>query len=1348
LLGHGSVGGILGWAMLGFAAAHTVVEWIVRAKDNGWSLKKTFTRENIQKYLKKDLSDLAARLVASFFFLIPFFLAQYFHLDIWYAIGGSFLFHAGYNALYVAGVLPEGWRVMSIFGSHKMQPQATPPSLTPIKPKRKAKIKEALFDWDGHFSLIREGWENIMAPFVAATLCGIELTDEEWDAITTSVLNNERLDNHFGSPAIKRLVDADRLTEKSLQWAYTMIATTKGTPTPNQFSKTCDEAERLGQENFQYVIDWVRGRNTNLPPREQINTENIPMCFTAYYRYKLLEIVRNKRLDKIRSGEAKPDDFLVKGTRRYLKILKERAAGINIISGSETAGVKEEITVLGLSDLITDVVGFEYGQDEDGQEMAVINKLDITRAFIARKLQEGAITSSRQVLVEGDGITEIEAGVQCGCFTVVTETADNKDIFERLEALKPDYKITGGTFTHIPEYVKFLTETEDSETLFTKLHGVIARLHPRNLSDKQKGVIAGIVYFMAVAAYTVLFQDALSVYVPKGVHNIGLSQFLLIINLFLFPRLVVALGVYGVAHMVPGGFKIPSLKTMKPHMDKGKWTAIILTGLLSQIMNPLFCLSGIALSNAYTLTLVYAPLAPIFAALIKYKVIHVPFAVVGGVLITSGGLLISIMTGLGSGSGFISENLPALILAGLTALTVASHINVQGHYLKKQAPSGKQSQDVDWRFIAFYSTLTAVIVTALPLLATGHMGDIFFDGYIVVLGVLAALFNAAINYMVKKVSRPLAAVLTSMLPFGVLVIVIAKSLVLGQPLPVLGIAGWLGQCGGLGLITGGSWLMEKGKEWLIEKRKRNARTPEEMYQKRREMLEAMAKRQAFIPIISYFEQPMLNAYNQKHRTHITSEELAKSGKLQAKLTIWGAKKYRVDGVTTHMELAAEPEAVILANLQDVTGVPQLVRYHDGHGPDFDTANNLTTLGIDWQNLKDVDFEKDGRLRAFGESVRLMKKKFGNKKPVTAFVQSPYTLACYLLGPENAMMAMYMEDKQFQKVMEYSTRFIKQYAEYLVNKGADAVVMLDPLISAGISPDHMKKFGVEPTNELSQAIRKMGALSGWHPCRPTINREGLSEEEILQLIRERLDVITRFNGDILSVDEAYPLDEAADKCEEHDTYVLGNIPTDDASVIDASPEAPGLMAKAVRALKKLMGTRHYLKGTSCDLKPGSEAVVAGMARAAHEGAAQKKGWRGLVDRWVSALMKKDNGMQLNSLLNPVQVIKDAFAGYKLIARGVVWLFGRAARMFEEARDFITHLKERRYDTSDVARVGDSKDTRRWLPFETDIKPVLLLPIQMMLKLFNLGRVPETFLFAPFRLFNTRSLEAFRTAGSQV
>ena len=136
-----------------------------------------------------------------------------------------------------------------------------PPQIEMLRDMDNSDIKLAALDWDGTISRIREGWEGIMSPMVAALISGIELTPDEWNGILECVKNNRPVDQKFLS----------RLSEESMAWALEMINETKGEPTPTQFGRACEEARKRGN-GAAFEFDYYR---PNLKEGETTDETNL-----------------------------------------------------------------------------------------------------------------------------------------------------------------------------------------------------------------------------------------------------------------------------------------------------------------------------------------------------------------------------------------------------------------------------------------------------------------------------------------------------------------------------------------------------------------------------------------------------------------------------------------------------------------------------------------------------------------------------------------------------------------------------------------------------------------------------------------------------------------------------------------------------------------------------------------------------------------------------------------------------------------------------------------------------------------------------------------------------------------
>ncbi|MFA5147057.1 MAG: PfkB family carbohydrate kinase [Candidatus Omnitrophota bacterium] len=318
----------------------------------------------------------------------------------------------------------------------------SPRQLEALRPMEGINIKVAALDWDGTISRIREGWEGIMTPIVAAIIEGKELTEEEFNDLIDSVkdIDDIRFDSDIMTPAMRRLVDQGKISREAMIWARGMIEETKGEPTPTQFGRACDEAIKRGKGAiFQWAFDYCRAKEA-AEGRPMVESEP-GRYFCKMYLEKLFA-VRNYRLGLVDSGAVQPGAFLVPGGVEFVRMLAARGVVINIITGSDKKGVQEEVNLLGLGDWVT-VTGYDV-------DKAIASKYDVTK-----NIKETGNLADNEFLVVGDGKVEIKAGVELGSVVIVIRSRDNASNFQRLLDLRPNY-VMGASFEPVEELVAFL----------------------------------------------------------------------------------------------------------------------------------------------------------------------------------------------------------------------------------------------------------------------------------------------------------------------------------------------------------------------------------------------------------------------------------------------------------------------------------------------------------------------------------------------------------------------------------------------------------------------------------------------------------------------------------------------------------------------------------------------------------------------------------------------------------------------------------------------------------------------------------------------------------------------------
>ncbi|MFA6562962.1 MAG: HAD family hydrolase [Verrucomicrobiia bacterium] len=218
-------------------------------------------------------------------------------------------------------------------------------------------VSHVVFDFDGTLSLIRQGWPEVMVPMFVEMLPRLPGETDE---------------------AARQLVTDDIMRLNGKQTIYQMIQL----------------AERIKERGGQ--------------PRE-------PLWYKHEYLRRLDERIHS-RVEALRSGAARPDDFLVHGTRLLLEKLRQRGLALYLASGTDEPFVKAESDLLDLTRYFGRHI---YGAQDDYKTFS-------KKMVIQRILRENQIAGA-QLLSFGDGYVEIENTKEVGglAVAVASDEANN-----------------------------------------------------------------------------------------------------------------------------------------------------------------------------------------------------------------------------------------------------------------------------------------------------------------------------------------------------------------------------------------------------------------------------------------------------------------------------------------------------------------------------------------------------------------------------------------------------------------------------------------------------------------------------------------------------------------------------------------------------------------------------------------------------------------------------------------------------------------------------------------------------------------------------------------------------------
>lgn len=141
---------------------------------------------------------------------------------------------------------------------------------------------------------------------------------------------------------------------------------------------------------------------------------------------------------------------------------------------------------------------------------------------------------------------------------------------------------------------------------------------------------------------------------------------------------------------------------------------------------------------------------------------------------------------------------------------------------------------------------------------------------------------------------------------------------------------------------------------------------------------------------------------------------------------------------------------------------------------------------DIESLKEMDISQHPRVQHSLETMRLLRKYFGNEVFLRGNCdQAPFSLACCMRGPESFMMDLIMEEDKAVKLIEYTTRRCAQMIRLMAEAGVDMVSNGDsPAGPNMISPDMYKQFAFHAEKAMMEEAHRYNIPYLLHICGKT------------------------------------------------------------------------------------------------------------------------------------------------------------------------------------------------------------------------------------------------------------------------
>ncbi len=226
-----------------------------------------------------------------------------------------------------------------------------------IREFERGRFRYALFDFDGTISLIREGWQSVMSGLMLEVLSDTPAGRDE--------------------PGLAAFIDR-------------LISETTGKQTIYQMIALADEVCKRGGKPLE------------------------PADYKAEYLRRLLDKIRERR-ESLRCGAAKPDDYLVPGSREFLLGLKSMGVTLYLASGTDQEYVEEESSLLQVNPIFE---GNVFGARDDYKSFS--------KAMVIDHILTSAGIDGTRLLGFGDGFVEIDNTKTAGG-TAVGVATNEKD---------------------------------------------------------------------------------------------------------------------------------------------------------------------------------------------------------------------------------------------------------------------------------------------------------------------------------------------------------------------------------------------------------------------------------------------------------------------------------------------------------------------------------------------------------------------------------------------------------------------------------------------------------------------------------------------------------------------------------------------------------------------------------------------------------------------------------------------------------------------------------------------------------------------------------------------------------
>ena len=257
-----------------------------------------------------------------------------------------------------------------------------------------------------------------------------------------------------------------------------------------------------------------------------------------------------------------------------------------------------------------------------------------------------------------------------------------------------------------------------------------------------------------------------------------------------------------------------------------------------------------------------------------------------------------------------------------------------------------------------------------------------------------------------------------------------------------------------------------------------------------------------------------------------------------------------------MDLSVEANAL---------GLPVRFPLHESSSVEHHPVESIDDL----ESYRRINILQDARIQSYIKTIEMMSLGLGQNTLTGAYIIGPVTLAGLLQSAQRVAMDSVLDPHRLETLCEFSTSVIQEYANALVNAGADIICILEPT-GVILGPDQFRQFSTKYVRQIIESYKYSKVDSIYHVCGNTMHLlEPMAEAGVNAL---SLD----------SPETGIDMVKAAQTVGE-DIALIGNInPT--AVIKDGSAD---LVRQATTdLLEKMRPYPNFILSTGCDLPPGT------------------------------------------------------------------------------------------------------------------------------------------------------------------